>query len=772
VVKKVLIGAAILLLLGPWVVAQRVAPSAAAPDAPPSRSFRLAVNGRLSVRAIAVDAGGNIYVAGGTTATDLPAANPEMPRRGTWSNAFVTKFDSNGRALWSSYIGGSTGRPGTLSEPGGSFALGIAVDPAGRAVIVGRTTATDFPVVNAFVGAAQATTFAYSDGFVAKLSGDGKRLMHSSYFGGGNTGSILSGVALGPAGEAWIAGSSGSNAIATQFDVSNRDSNHVIVLKLNPAGGVVWSTRMSGAAVYDLAVDSLGQPHIAAGCWSSQDVSFLSACSPFIAKLSASGSQQLYREQVSTGDNDPFRLSLGPTGQAVVAGKTGVSSTGDPWPSAWGLAGIGFVRMLDASGRTLSSNLVNATAVRQDAVHVLASDRLIVAFNTTTARLPTERALVSSLVDGPLFISDDGAATWAHLGGSQTAQSIHVNPEGEQLFAVSATLSSRSDDGGRTWRADSANPFFAIDPRQSRIHWKSEETTRGPVLRRIDGGAWQSVGPTFGLGPNPANTVTTLAVNPHDSSAWLGGEFGVEIFPDEGRSSRFENEGLPLPSSPASRGFARPRTFVFDPYDPRVAYVATAAGFYGRFEAGAAWTNLTSQLPPATPLGDRFDVIAGAVDPVETNILLIGRRDGAYRSIDRGRSWQQVLSGTEVRAIVADPNRPGVVYLSGNSIYRSLDHGATWQLANGGYVARSAPLTLAINPKTSRLYASSETLKPIAFVMEVTGSGSTYARPWATYLEDGEVFDVAATPSGAAVVGLLTLSGDRGSEVTIVRIGQ
>src|SRR5688500_3031894 len=108
------------MLLGALLPAQRLMRPAAAPDAPPSRSFRLGVHGRLSLGAIAVDACGNVYVTGGTAA-ELPVTNPEMPKRGSPNrvNAFVMKFEPNGRPLWSSYIGGSTGRPGTISTPGG-----------------------------------------------------------------------------------------------------------------------------------------------------------------------------------------------------------------------------------------------------------------------------------------------------------------------------------------------------------------------------------------------------------------------------------------------------------------------------------------------------------------------------------------------------------------------------------------------------------------------------------------------------------------------------
>ena len=90
------------------------------------------MSGRLWLGAVAVDGSGNIYVTGGTNAGDLPAVNAEMPKKGRWINAFVTKFDPNGRPLWSSYVGGSVGRSRTTADPGGDLAFDIAVDPSGQ----------------------------------------------------------------------------------------------------------------------------------------------------------------------------------------------------------------------------------------------------------------------------------------------------------------------------------------------------------------------------------------------------------------------------------------------------------------------------------------------------------------------------------------------------------------------------------------------------------------------------------------------------------------
>lgn len=722
----------------------------------------------LGLTAIAVDGNGNIYLTG-SSRDELPAMNREMPKRGgsTRENAFVTKFDPLGRPLWSSYIGGTTGRSGTILDPGGDYAFDIAVDAAGQAVIVGRTTSTDFPVVNAFQGVSQTTQPQYSDGFVAKLSGDGKRLIYSSYFGGRNGDSRVAGVAAGPAGEVWIAGSSNSNQIATQYDISDPDSNHAVVIKLNPAGGVVWSTRMSGTMVYDLAVDGLGQPHIAASCWAPQDVD---SCNPFVAKLSTSGSQQLYRERVSSGSNVPFALSLGLNGQAVVAGRLGGTQPADPWPAEWNLSGSGFVRILDPSGKTLSFNSVNV-ADQQDSVHASMGNRLIVAFATTSRDLPTERALVPRHVDGPMYVSDDRAASWTNIGGPGVATSLQLDQQSDELYLVSRSGSDyRSADGGRTWLQESVGSNLAIDPRHPEIQWSAGGTS---VFRRVNKGSWNSLDFARLVPRGYSPTIETVSVSPHDGSAWVGGEFGVAVFTDEGRAYRFDH-GLPVNRSfNGTTYLSQPFRFAFDPLDPNIVYAGLREGLFAKFGPQAEWVPLTRELGVYTGLASSTTITALAVAPNDPRILFIGRSDGLFRSVDRGSTWETVLRGTGVSTILPDAIVPGVFYASADVLYRSTDYGRTWQSASRGYESRGAPGGLAMSARTARLYASSLSFEPLPFVMSITGMATTYTRTWATYLENGgRVVDVVTAPTGAAVLALVASTGNDRREVTIVQIGQ
>jgi hypothetical protein len=739
-------------MLGQFSTAQRFVPQTASPDAPASSTFVVPLNGRprMDAIAMAVDGQGSIYITGTVATPVLPGVTPQIPNKG--SNAFVAKFDSRGRPLWLTYVGGTNRAGGTIADPGREYPFDIAVDPSGQAVIVGRTASNDFPVVNAFQEAAPRSQL--FNGFVAKLSSDGKRIIYASYFGSPSADSRLSAVAVGPAGEAWVVGSSSRREISTQFDVSNTDSNQIVVIKLNPAGGVVWSTRMSGDTVEGLAVDGAGQSYVAASCYQGR------ACNSFVSKLSTSGSQQLYRERVGYGNAS--RLNVNSRGEIVVTGTGAQEPTVAPWPATWAMGGFGYVRVVEPSGHVLSMNNVPGNTVL-----AASDDRLIIGFNTLTGSLQTERGLVTHHTDGPIFASDNFGGTWTNLGGPAAARSMVIDPHRDVLYVGGNDNSlHRSDDGGMTWMPDGSAQRFAIDPRDPAIQWSGSygRTFSGGTLsiaRRVNGGPWEGVG--------IATLVTALGVSPHDGSVWAGTEnAGIEVISDQGRTARFEGEGFPPRSAPPSppNVFPAVKALAFDPVDSEVVYAAFASGLYARL-GSAQWVPVTSELPRGANTG----LQAVAVDRIDPNALFVGRGDGLYRSADRGRTWQAVLPERSIVSIVQDPIRPAVMFASGDVIYRSVDRGVTWERASSGYESRVAPGELAMSARTSRLYVSSGSLQTVPFVMDLASSGSQYTRSWATYLQSGTLFDIATVPAGNTVVGLITAFGER-SELTIVQIGR
>jgi hypothetical protein len=109
---------------------------------------------------VAIDSGGNAYLAGITQSTDFPTASPFQGSHASDSgnsDAFITTINAAGSAkIYSTYLGGSVG----------DSAHGIAIDSSNNAYVAGYTTSVDFPTVSPF----QAANGGGSDAFIAKFS--------------------------------------------------------------------------------------------------------------------------------------------------------------------------------------------------------------------------------------------------------------------------------------------------------------------------------------------------------------------------------------------------------------------------------------------------------------------------------------------------------------------------------------------------------------------------------------------------------------------------
>src|SRR6266568_4865934 len=156
--------------------------------------------GQDSGNAIAVDNSGNAYVTGvtysrGVGSSPFPTTHSAFQADngggvGGGSDAFVTKFDTNGALVYSTFLGGHSSEAGN----------GIALDSSGNACVAGVVEDTtsfppalpssDFPILNAFQpnfnpGITDPFAAGTKDGFVTKLNATGTALIFSTFLGGG-----------------------------------------------------------------------------------------------------------------------------------------------------------------------------------------------------------------------------------------------------------------------------------------------------------------------------------------------------------------------------------------------------------------------------------------------------------------------------------------------------------------------------------------------------------------------------------------------------------
>ncbi len=107
---------------------------------------------------IALDSSGNAYVAGSTDSSNFPTtAGAFQTTLAGGGDAFVSKLNSSGSLVYSTYLGGSVNDGGR----------GIALDSSRNAYVTGFTDSSNFPTTP---GAFQTTLAGGGDAFVSKLN--------------------------------------------------------------------------------------------------------------------------------------------------------------------------------------------------------------------------------------------------------------------------------------------------------------------------------------------------------------------------------------------------------------------------------------------------------------------------------------------------------------------------------------------------------------------------------------------------------------------------
>jgi parallel beta-helix repeat protein len=204
---------------------------------------------------IAVDGAGNIYVAGYTVSTNFPTTPGAYQTANAGGNdAYVSKFDSSGNLVYSTYIGGTGSDNGRV----------LAVDGTGKIHLAGYTASTNFPTTS---GAYQTTNAGGNDVFLVDFDSGGSRV-YSTYIGGTGT-DYLYGVGVDGTGNIYLAGRTNSTNFPTTagaYQTTNAGGDYDgYVTKFDSSGNLVYSTYFGGTSLdqaNDIAVDGTGNIYI------------------------------------------------------------------------------------------------------------------------------------------------------------------------------------------------------------------------------------------------------------------------------------------------------------------------------------------------------------------------------------------------------------------------------------------------------------------------------------------------------------------------------
>jgi len=315
--------------------------------------------------AVAADAAGNAYVGGQTFSDPGAAGSGGFPVtagafQGTSADAslgtgFLARIDTtqtgNAGLIYSTYLGGNGANNGFLGF--GDAISGVAADGSNNAYVVGSTSSTDFPVMNALQGTANPANMDGA-GFIARIDtakANAMSLAYSSYLQGSTFDAALA-VALGPNNVAYVTGTTDSLDFATTAGAfqTTGNANGVVFVTLidttmSGASSLKYSTFFGGSGSdtgFGIRADGNGNAYVggttASGDFPITPLALPSTIpngngTPFVVKLSPSGNgaaDRIYASYVGgSGDgadaDQGFAIAIDATGNAYITGATSSS---------------------------------------------------------------------------------------------------------------------------------------------------------------------------------------------------------------------------------------------------------------------------------------------------------------------------------------------------------------------------------------------------------------------------------------------------------------
>lgn len=282
-------------------------------------------SGIEEVSEVACGQDGSVAIVGHTSSPDLRTSEDAFQADysgGQW-DIFVAKFDANGNLVFSSFLGGS----------GYEHVDDVVIRSDGSVVVVGFTLSLDFPVT---LDAIQPSPSGETDGFIARISSDGKTLIYSTYYGGHLRDTIRS-IRLDQDENYLVAGTAASTELATDsaFQTQPSGGPDLFIAKIAHDGSSTIMFSYCGGNKDDriecLAIDSSNN-YILSGQTSSHDFpttedayqkSNSGGWDAFLTKLSSNGTNLLYSTYIGGSSEDSGRgVAVNSLDEIVVAGYT------------------------------------------------------------------------------------------------------------------------------------------------------------------------------------------------------------------------------------------------------------------------------------------------------------------------------------------------------------------------------------------------------------------------------------------------------------------
>lgn len=425
--------------------------------------------------AIALDASGNVYVAGHSPTT----WGTPIRAYTSGSDVFVAKLNTNGVLQWNTFLGGS----------GGDNSLAITVDGSGNAYVTGYSGATWGSPVRAYTNA--------NDVFVTKLNTNGA--LQWNTFLGGNGGEVGYDLALDASNNIYISGYGSATWGSPVRPYTAAGPNDAFAVKLNSSGVLQWNTFLGGSGddySHGVAVDASNNVYIAgfgSATWGTPVRAYSSGNDAFAVKLNSAGVLQWNTFLGGAGTDTGNAVKVDSSGNIYFIGKS-TAGWGSPVRAYTSNLDM-FIVKLNTSGALQWNTFLGGTGNEGGSALIVNGSNLYVVDDTDaswgTPVVPYtsgNEAFVAKLT------ASNGNFLWnSFLGGSgdQYAYDLAMDGSGNLYIAGSSTATWGTPIRGYTADLDAfaakLPPYYTISGNAG-IGGASLSYTGGtPVTAAADG---------------------------------------------------------------------------------------------------------------------------------------------------------------------------------------------------------------------------------------------------------------------------------------------
>ncbi|MCX7846842.1 MAG: SBBP repeat-containing protein [bacterium] len=373
-------------------------------------------------RAVAIDTGGFVYVAGKTRGMFDGQTNQNLG----WFDIFLTKFSAGGVKQWSRIWGANATDEARAAAP----------DGAGNVYVAGNASGN-------FDG--QTTHVGYTDFFVSRCAPDGPRFW--SRIWGSADYDDGTGVAVDPAGNVYVAGYT-QGTIPGQTNYGGPQD--FVLTKFDAAGVQQW-LRKFGSAGRDFAegcaVDSAGNVYMTGFTegflhgytnMGGQDI--------VLVKYDAGGAWQWTRVWGTNGTDRGIAVALDAAGYVYVAGYSDGALDGQPKPGGYDM----FLSKFDPSGNKIWTRMAGSPQEERAYGVCVDSENNVYLSGETLGSFDGQTNSGPGYFDACLVkFTPDGQRVWTRLWGSSRSDGA-LACAARVSNAVYAALYARNGFDGQT----------------------------------------------------------------------------------------------------------------------------------------------------------------------------------------------------------------------------------------------------------------------------------------------------------------------------------